>query len=182
MTDMTTLVLPSIHPLSWLTLGDMLRRHRVMYRRDSKHCNPSRSSAAEEGLQMVRFRAGNRSDQSGYSGAGTSSNNEEDKSPGENGSAGTGGARPRHRHSNSVNERSWRRKKKCLLISSLSCGPLIRNATLANRQSAARSKERKASYIQELKRKVQTFQTKVIILSAQLTLYQVRAVHLKPLA
>ena len=44
---------------------------------------------------------------------------------------------------------------------------------LANRQSAARSKERKARYILELERKVQTLQTEAITLSAQLTLFQV---------
>jgi hypothetical protein len=44
---------------------------------------------------------------------------------------------------------------------------------LANRQSAARSKERKARYIQELERKVQSLQTEATTLSAQLTLYQV---------
>lgn len=44
---------------------------------------------------------------------------------------------------------------------------------LANRQSAARSKERKARYIQELEHKVQTLQTEATTLSAQLTLYQV---------
>lgn len=44
---------------------------------------------------------------------------------------------------------------------------------LANRQSAARSKERKARYISELERKVQTLQTEATTLSAQLTLYQV---------
>jgi regulator of replication initiation timing len=43
---------------------------------------------------------------------------------------------------------------------------------LANRQSAARSKERKARYIQELERKVQSLQTEATTLSAQLTLYQ----------
>ncbi|KAL6204280.1 hypothetical protein ACLB2K_021548 [Fragaria x ananassa] len=43
---------------------------------------------------------------------------------------------------------------------------------LANRQSAARSKERKARYIQELERKVQTLQTEATTLSAQLTLFQ----------
>lgn len=47
------------------------------------------------------------------------------------------------------------------------------NRILANRQSAARSKERKARYIQELERKVQTLQTEATTLSAQLTLYQV---------
>ena len=44
---------------------------------------------------------------------------------------------------------------------------------LANRQSAARSKERKARYILELERKVQTLQTEATTLSAQLTLFQV---------
>ncbi|XP_020267324.1 transcription factor RF2b-like isoform X2 [Asparagus officinalis] len=43
---------------------------------------------------------------------------------------------------------------------------------LANRQSAARSKERKARYMSELERKVQTLQTEATTLSAQLTLYQ----------
>jgi len=43
----------------------------------------------------------------------------------------------------------------------------------ANRQSAARSKERKMRYISELERKVQTLQTEATSLSAQLTLLQV---------
>ncbi|KAL3574582.1 hypothetical protein D5086_025195 [Populus alba] len=43
---------------------------------------------------------------------------------------------------------------------------------LANRQSAARSKERKARYILELERKVQTLQTEATTLSAQLSLFQ----------
>ncbi|KAK3412607.1 uncharacterized protein LOC104418889 [Eucalyptus grandis] len=43
---------------------------------------------------------------------------------------------------------------------------------LANRQSAARSKERKMRYIQELEHKVQTLQTEATTLSAQLTLLQ----------
>ncbi|BAT90844.1 hypothetical protein LR48_Vigan08g164500 [Vigna angularis] len=42
----------------------------------------------------------------------------------------------------------------------------------ANRQSAARSKERKMRYISELERKVQTLQTDATSLSAQLTLLQ----------
>lgn len=44
---------------------------------------------------------------------------------------------------------------------------------LANRQSAARSKERKMRYITELEHKVQTLQTEATTLSAQLTLLQV---------
>eukprot|EP00249_Psilotum_nudum_P023898 c29022_g1_i1 orf=365-2629(+) len=43
---------------------------------------------------------------------------------------------------------------------------------LANRQSAARSKERKMRYISELERKVQTLQTEATTLSTQLTLLQ----------
>ncbi|XP_057546432.1 probable transcription factor PosF21 [Amaranthus tricolor] len=42
----------------------------------------------------------------------------------------------------------------------------------ANRQSAARSKERKMRYIAELERKVQTLQTEATSLAAQLTLLQ----------
>ncbi|CAH8282480.1 unnamed protein product [Eruca vesicaria subsp. sativa] len=42
----------------------------------------------------------------------------------------------------------------------------------ANRQSAARSKERKTRYIFELERKVQTLQTEATTLSAQITLLQ----------
>ncbi|XP_031372908.1 bZIP transcription factor 18-like isoform X2 [Punica granatum] len=43
---------------------------------------------------------------------------------------------------------------------------------IANRQSAARSKERKARYMLELERKVQTLQTEATTLSAQFTLFQ----------
>ncbi|XP_030536556.1 probable transcription factor PosF21 [Rhodamnia argentea] len=43
---------------------------------------------------------------------------------------------------------------------------------LSNRQSAARSKERKLHYIAELERKVQTLQTQAIALTSQLTLLQ----------
>lgn len=46
---------------------------------------------------------------------------------------------------------------------------------LANRQSAARSKERKTRYTSELERKVQTLQTEATTLSAQITLLQVHA-------
>ncbi|KAK3022389.1 hypothetical protein RJ639_047363 [Escallonia herrerae] len=75
--------------------------------------------------------------------------------------------------------RRWRR------ISWPSCGHLIPSELregetdiaseykiLANRQSAARSKERKARYISELERKVQTLQTEATTLSAQLTMFQ----------
>lgn len=52
-------------------------------------------------------------------------------------------------------------------------GDLWRCRILANRQSAARSKERKIKYTGELERKVQTLQTEATTLSAQLTLLQV---------
>lgn len=45
---------------------------------------------------------------------------------------------------------------------------------LANRQSAARSKERKLKYIAELEQKIQKLQTESTSLSAQLTTMQVR--------
>nr|XP_009591120.1 probable transcription factor PosF21 [Nicotiana tomentosiformis] len=56
-------------------------------------------------------------------------------------------------------------------LSSLSLFMLC-NRIWANRQSAARSKERKMRYITELERKVQTLQTETTTLSAQLTLLQ----------
>ncbi|KAG1360645.1 putative transcription factor PosF21 [Cocos nucifera] len=51
-------------------------------------------------------------------------------------------------------------------------GVLLMEMILANRQSAARSKERKMRYISELEQKVQTLQTEATTLSAQLTLLQ----------
>ena len=52
---------------------------------------------------------------------------------------------------------------------------------LANRQSAARSKERKIKYTGELERRVQTLQTEATTLSAQVTLLQVSTPnHVKP--
>jgi len=51
-----------------------------------------------------------------------------------------------------------------------------RDRIWANRQSAARSKERKMRYISELERKVQTLQTEATSLSAQLTLLQVNCI------
>ena len=52
--------------------------------------------------------------------------------------------------------------------------PLLHPRILANRQSAARSKERKMRYMSELEHKVQMLQTEATTLSAQLTLLQVR--------
>jgi len=50
------------------------------------------------------------------------------------------------------------------------CRYLLFDRIWANRQSAARSKERKMRYIAELERKVQTLQTEATTLSAQLAL------------
>lgn len=48
---------------------------------------------------------------------------------------------------------------------------------LANRQSAARSKERKIRYTGELERKVQTLQNEATTLSAQVTMLQVNVLY-----
>ncbi|KAL8129052.1 hypothetical protein V2J09_018207 [Rumex salicifolius] len=100
-----------------------------------------------------------------------------------------GSARPRHRYSNSVDASSSGSRpaegsvfgeimdaKKAMppdkLAELWTIDPKRAKRILANRQSAARSKERKARYILELERKVQTLQTEATTLSAQLTLYQ----------
>ncbi|KAM3375905.1 transcription factor RF2b [Capsicum galapagoense] len=89
--------------------------------------------------------------------------------------------RPRHRHSNSVDISSLLlsesiEAKKAMAPDKLTelwtIDPKRAKRILANRQSAARSKERKARYISELERKVQTLQTEATTLSAQLTLIQ----------
>lgn len=124
-------------------------------------------------------RGGNGSDPSGYgNGAGTSGNNDGEKSP----NAATT-PRTRHRHSCSVDGSTSTSMfgeimdaKKAMppdkLAELWTIDPKRAKRILANRQSAARSKERKARYIQELERKVQTLQTEATTLSAQLTLYQ----------
>ncbi|CAH2038722.1 unnamed protein product [Thlaspi arvense] len=91
-------------------------------------------------------------------------------------------SRPRHRHSNSVDAgcamyaSEIMDAKKAMPPEKLSelwnIDPKRAKRILANRQSAARSKERKARYIQELERKVQSLQTEATTLSAQLTLFQ----------
>ncbi|PIA32464.1 hypothetical protein AQUCO_04500222v1 [Aquilegia coerulea] len=93
----------------------------------------------------------------------------------------------RHRHSNSVDGSSMSRGSESLFGDAMEAkkamppdklaelwtlDPKRAKRILANRQSAARSKERKARYILELERKVQTLQTEATTLSAQLTLYQ----------
>ncbi|KAL0697388.1 hypothetical protein Bca4012_053510 [Brassica carinata] len=93
-------------------------------------------------------------------------------------------SRPRHRHSNSVDAGcamyaagdEIMDAKKAMPPEKLSelwsIDPKRAKRILANRQSAARSKERKARYIQELERRVQSLQTEATTLSAQLTLFQ----------
>ncbi|KAL6503791.1 hypothetical protein OROGR_025714 [Orobanche gracilis] len=92
-------------------------------------------------------------------------------------------ARPRHRHSNSMdsssllyNDSSSIEAKKAMAPDKLAelwaLDPKRAKRILANRKSAARSKERKARYMSELERKVQTLQTEATTLSAQLTLFQ----------
>ncbi|TKY47255.1 Transcription factor RF2b [Spatholobus suberectus] len=124
-------------------------------------------------------RGGNGSDQGGYgNGAGTSGHNDGEKSP-----SAAAATRPRHRHSSSVDGSTSTsmfgeimEAKKAMppdkLAELWNIDPKRAKRILANRQSAARSKERKARYIQELERKVQTLQTEATTLSAQLTLYQ----------
>ncbi|KAK1409279.1 hypothetical protein QVD17_35805 [Tagetes erecta] len=101
----------------------------------------------------------------------------------DNGGIGDGeknSSRPRHRHSNSVDSSSFLSEsieaKKAMAPEKLAelwtLDPKRAKRILANRQSAARSKERKARYMSELERKVQTLQTEATTLSAQLTLFQ----------
>lgn len=88
-------------------------------------------------------------------------------------------SRPRHRHSNSVDGSAYGEimdAKKAMppdkLAELWTLDPKRAKRILANRHSAARSKERKARYILELEHKVQTLQTEATTLSAQLTLFQ----------
>ncbi|EOA28934.1 hypothetical protein CARUB_v10025182mg [Capsella rubella] len=97
----------------------------------------------------------------------------------ENGGAEAGNSRPRHRHSLSVDGSSSLESieaKKAMAPDKLAelwvVDPKRAKRIIANRQSAARSKERKARYILELERKVQTLQTEATTLSAQLSLFQ----------
>ncbi|KAL8059433.1 hypothetical protein ABFX02_03G087700 [Erythranthe guttata] len=97
--------------------------------------------------------------------------------------AAEGGSRPRHRHSNSMDGYSSATSsemdsntKKAMAAGTLAelalIDPKRAKRILANRQSAARSKERKTRYTIELERKVQTLQTEATTLSAQITLLQ----------
>ncbi|KAH6789161.1 VIRE2-interacting protein 1 [Perilla frutescens var. frutescens] len=94
-----------------------------------------------------------------------------------------GSTRPKHRHSNSMDGYSSATSsemdlgaKKAMAADRLTelalLDPKRAKRILANRQSAARSKERKIHYTSELERKVQTLQTEATTLSAQITLLQ----------
>ncbi|PON66157.1 Basic-leucine zipper transcription factor [Trema orientale] len=129
-------------------------------------------------------------DKLGGTGAGGNSADQSGEVKAEGGGGGDGegekswSGRPRHRHSSSVDGSSMSTNvfgeimdaKKAMppdkLAELWTIDPKRAKRILANRQSAARSKERKARYIQELERKVQTLQTEATTLSAQLTLFQ----------
>ncbi|MCO5612797.1 hypothetical protein L7F22_067068 [Adiantum nelumboides] len=96
-------------------------------------------------------------------------------------------SRPGHQRSNSIDESipfqqehvstfESSEAKKAMAANKLAelalLDPKRAKRILANRQSAARSKERKVRYISELERKVQTLQTEATTLSAQLTMLQ----------
>ncbi|XP_073020844.1 transcription factor RF2b-like [Primulina eburnea] len=102
---------------------------------------------------------------------------------GDDGGKTAGGvARPRHRYSNSVDSSSLMLNESNIeaktamapdkLAELWTIDPKRAKRIMANRQSAARSKERKAHYMSELERKVQNLQTESTTLSAQLTLFQ----------
>ncbi|CAK8567776.1 unnamed protein product [Lathyrus sativus] len=89
--------------------------------------------------------------------------------------------RPGHRRSNSADTSSSMlsegiESKKAMSPDKLAqlwtVDPKRAKRILANRQSAARSKERKACYVVELERKIHTLQTEATTLSAQLNLFQ----------
>lgn len=94
------------------------------------------------------------------------------------------GSGSRHRHSNSMDgsfsaasfEAESSSVKKAMAPDRLAelalIDPKRAKRILANRQSAARSKERKIRYTSELERKVQTLQTETTTLSAQITVLQ----------
>ncbi|GLT32153.1 hypothetical protein SLA2020_068390 [Shorea laevis] len=98
-----------------------------------------------------------------------------------------GGKRAHHRHSNSMDGSTSASfdldsvmavdgVKKAMAPDRLAelalIDPKRAKRILANRQSAARSKERKIRYTSELERKVQTLQTEATSLSAQVTILQ----------
>ncbi|KAB5512913.1 hypothetical protein DKX38_029941 [Salix brachista] len=114
-------------------------------------------------------------------GGGIQNDNDNNMNGEKAGVSGSGTSRPKHRYSNSVDGSVFgggevMEAKKAMppdkLAELWTIDPKRAKRILANRQSAARSKERKARYILELERKVQTLQTEATTLSAQLTLFQ----------
>ncbi|KAM1210709.1 hypothetical protein ACFX13_002579 [Malus domestica] len=105
---------------------------------------------------------------------------------GDSGRELTGGQRSRsHRHSISMDGSSIEADSSVITLNGFKksiaperlaelslTDPKRAKRILANRQSAARSKERKVKYANELERKVQTLQTEATTLSAQVTLLQ----------
>ncbi|KAL6524978.1 hypothetical protein OROMI_030571 [Orobanche minor] len=98
-------------------------------------------------------------------------------------SAAAAAARPGHKRSSSMDEDSSGTSyeldssaKKAMAADRLAelalIDPKKAKRILANRQSAARSKERKTRYTGELERKVQTLQNEATTLSAQITVLQ----------
>ncbi|XAR62470.1 hypothetical protein NMG60_11017227 [Bertholletia excelsa] len=97
------------------------------------------------------------------------------------------GGRRGHRHSNSMDglTTSFEEESSLMMMDGVKkamapdrlaelslIDPKRAKRILANRQSAARSKERKIRYTNELERKVQTLQTEATTLSAQVTMLQ----------
>nr|KJB67941.1 hypothetical protein B456_010G218700 [Gossypium raimondii] len=116
---------------------------------------------------------------SGSSSGGSGQNQKGEEISGGSGKGEKNDGKGRHRYSNSVDGCSTMElieAKKAMppdkLAELWNIDPKRAKRIMANRQSAARSKERKARYITELERKVQTLQTEATTLSAQLTLFQ----------
>ncbi|GMI83195.1 VIRE2-interacting protein 1, sulphate utilization efficiency 3 [Hibiscus trionum] len=101
------------------------------------------------------------------------------------GKGGAGEKRAHHRHSNSMDGTASFEFESLLAVDGVKkaiapdrlaelalIDPKRAKRILANRQSAARSKERKIRYTSELERKVQTLQTEATNLSAQVTMLE----------
>ncbi|KAJ6885109.1 hypothetical protein NC652_031958 [Populus alba x Populus x berolinensis] len=140
-------------------------------------------------IDVDKLTGGNNGNETGVGNQNDNDNTINGEKGGVSGSGpGSGTSRPKHRHSYSVDGSVFgggevMEAKKAMppdkLAELWSIDPKRAKRILANRQSAARSKERKARYILELERKVQTLQTEATTLSAQLSLFQVCACKLK---
>ncbi|KAJ6885108.1 hypothetical protein NC652_031958 [Populus alba x Populus x berolinensis] len=133
-------------------------------------------------IDVDKLTGGNNGNETGVGNQNDNDNTINGEKGGVSGSGpGSGTSRPKHRHSYSVDGSVFgggevMEAKKAMppdkLAELWSIDPKRAKRILANRQSAARSKERKARYILELERKVQTLQTEATTLSAQLSLFQ----------